>query len=894
MSSVLFERVDDIERRLRGLEREIRDVRSLLAAAETAAEPATHEATAPTVLREPGPAVEPTPSYAPAPPPKTAAPPGWTPPPWPPTRPSERPARTPARPSRSLAELLETWDLLGARGLALVGGAVTLLGIAFFFVLAANHGWIGPRARVTLGGAASVAVFAAGIVLRTRYGQLHSAVAAVGAGIAGAYTTLLAAAAIYHLLPEAAGLAIAAGIAAAAVAVAIRWSSEPVAWLGLLGAAAVPALHALDGELGAGAVAFVLLVFSAAAAVSLRERWPLLLGATGIAAFAQVLWLMLVATEGDAGAIGVAGAFFALLLLAALAQQRLGGAEELDELAGSLALAAGGLALIASLALFARQAHAGAELMAAAGVVALATGAALRVRGELAVLLGGIALTLAAVGTADLLSNRSLTLVWAAESILLTGVGIRLREARFRLAGLVYVLAALVHALAVEAPLGLVFDRHAGSYAAAIPSVAALAVAAAAAAWREPEAEWLRARWAGLRAALVALAVLAALDAVSLGLVEVSFRRGHAVVSGVWALVALVAVVVGCRRRSDLLTVAGFGWLALTAFKTVAFDWSQLGHTLGSASLLPVALAAVLAGVALRVLDDRAEPLTLVSGLCSFLALVAFGVAIFVLVDGDHVSGVALLAPGALYVGLAAAMLTFERLRNLVTVLWAHGLAAILVAEAAIVQGRGTAVAFAATAAVVAVLARMLAERRLHVASLVVLGGTTLVTLGALTTPDRLVHANEHPAVSIWVLAGCVLSGAVLAICDERTRRWVGWISAGLAVYGASLVILELAERISGATVATDFQRGHTVVTALWGLIGLGLLVSGLLRRLPALRFGGLALFGLSLAKLFLYDLSALSSVTRALSFLAVGGLMLAGGFFLQKLSARLDQHAHV
>ena len=88
----------------------------------------------------------------------------------------------------------------------------------------------------------------------------------------------------------------------------------------------------------------------------------------------------------------------------------------------------------------------------------------------------------------------------------------------------------------------------------------------------------------------------------------------------------------------------------------------------------------------------------------------------------------------------------------------------------------------------------------------------------------------------------------------------------------------------------TDFERGHTAVSALWGAVGLGLLVAGLLRDSRGLRLGGLALFGISLAKLFLYDLSALSSVTRAFSFLAVGALLLAGGFFLQKLSRRLDQ----
>ena len=49
-------------------------------------------------------------------------------------------------------------------------------------------------------------------------------------------------------------------------------------------------------------------------------------------------------------------------------------------------------------------------------------------------------------------------------------------------------------------------------------------------------------------------------------------------------------------------------------------------------------------------------------------------------------------------------------------------------------------------------------------------------------------------------------------------------------------------------------------------------------------------LFGLSLAKLFLYDLSRLSSITRALSFLAVGAVLLLGGFFYQRLGARADE----
>ena len=109
-----------------------------------------------------------------------------------------------------------------------------------------------------------------------------------------------------------------------------------------------------------------------------------------------------------------------------------------------------------------------------------------------------------------------------------------------------------------------------------------------------------------------------------------------------------------------------------------------------------------------------------------------------------------------------------------------------------------------------------------------------------------------------------------------------------LAVYGLSLGILDLYERLAPGSVDTNFQRGHTNVSALWGLLGLGLLYVGLRRDARALRLGGFALFGVSLGKIFLYDLPNLSAVTRALSFLAVGAVLLAGAFFYQRLKTQL------
>jgi uncharacterized membrane protein len=103
-------------------------------------------------------------------------------------------------------------------------------------------------------------------------------------------------------------------------------------------------------------------------------------------------------------------------------------------------------------------------------------------------------------------------------------------------------------------------------------------------------------------------------------------------------------------------------------------------------------------------------------------------------------------------------------------------------------------------------------------------------------------------------------------------------------------VILEVVADLSSAGVHTDFQRGHTAVSAFWAVLGLVCLYVGLVKRRRPLRLGGFALFGISLGKLFVYDLAALSSITRALSFLAVGAFLLVGGFFYQRLSAQLGE----
>jgi hypothetical protein len=280
-----------------------------------------------------------------------------------------------------------------------------------------------------------------------------------------------------------------------------------------------------------------------------------------------------------------------------------------------------------------------------------------------------------------------------------------------------------------------------------------------------------------------------------------------------------------------------------------------------------------------------------VFGVVAVLAAIAGALGIADLASTRTAGGIGLLAAAAVYVGLAAGVFGRAQLRDTATSLWAVGVVFLIGAELLLIEADQLAVVVvAATGGAVALLSRPLGEARLWSAGALVVGVTTLATLLYFTPVSHFFEASEAPAAGLWVLLGCLVGLVAVAGASqvEQHRFGVIAVAGGIALYAASLVILDLAELVSGASVETDFERGHTAVSALWALVGLGLLIAGLLQGSSAIRYGGLVLFGLAIAKIFLYDLAELSSVARAFSFIFVGALLLAGGFFLQRLSDRI------
>jgi hypothetical protein len=531
----------------------------------------------------------------------------------------------------------------------------------------------------------------------------------------------------------------------------------------------------------------------------------------------------------------------------------------------------------------------------------------------------------------------------------LAWLGEATRERRFQLSALAYLALALAYTLGHEAPLSDLFELSAHP-AGGAPSVLAVAAAAAALAWfvrgpverpahEGPVAAFLSELVALVRrgrAVYLWLAGTLVAYAASLGLLELSlwiavdgrearFERGHVAVSALWAAIGLALVEAGLRRQGLARAIGGLAWTGAAVLKTTIFDEAELASTQAAVAFLLVAAGTLLAGFEYQRLGARRWGfLRPEAALAVVLSAVLGALAVVQLADGTwhgtDVTGGALVLLALPYAGLAAAVFRVPLLRDLATLLWAIALVFLGAALLLLLDDVWLVIALSAASALLSPLALAVREPRLQAASAAYL----LVALGytlALEAPPRdFVWAAQHPGAGVPALALVALAGIVFGLCarhevpaERAPFSWsepitlTGFLgalrswqhayrsvalagAAVLGLYALSLGILDAAERFSGASVATDFQRGHTAVSAVWGAVGLALLTLGLVRRSRGFRLAGFALFGVSLAKLFLYDLTTLSSLARALSFLAVGALLLLGGFFYQRLSEQLEE----
>jgi uncharacterized membrane protein len=113
--------------------------------------------------------------------------------------------------------------------------------------------------------------------------------------------------------------------------------------------------------------------------------------------------------------------------------------------------------------------------------------------------------------------------------------------------------------------------------------------------------------------------------------------------------------------------------------------------------------------------------------------------------------------------------------------------------------------------------------------------------------------------------------------------RWT-LLLAALAFVAINTVWLRAAHHLGGVPWRADslyasflVQTGYSI---LWTLLALGLMLVAHRREVRTVWMGGAALLGLTVAKLFLIDLSNRGGSERIVAFIAVGALMLVVGYF--------------
>lgn len=469
-------------------------------------------------------------------------------------------------------------------------------------------------------------------------------------------------------------------------------------------------------------------------------------------------------------------------------------------------------------------------------------------------------------------------------------------------------------------------------------TIAMLAIAAACAMW---VVLWRRWPWLPFAAVLVCapqwaawmahghapvadLAVLVVFGSLGLlGAVFVQQRsQDDSLVRSAAALALLNAVIVGAGGRLALGATGGGVWLAGMAFAYAGaglWRWPRIaihdtmtrllvaiGVTAGDAALglsvhglaLPAAWGATAIGFAWLVRrTDRAgadEP-WLELGLGTHIGLVLTR-ALIELPPNQLAAGprLAALASMAILVAtcLGSARVTGRDRDRWRMALDALGLLAVGYLTAETLDGPALVGAWTLEAVGLAQIGRRINDRVARHGGLAFLAVAALYTLTVEAPPSALVSGASSlvaAALALGMVAVGALRAGLIAQRSSPVRQSL-LASSGLAVlYLASVAIITVFQPATGtgSEIVLDLsvrQQGQVLLSALWGVVGVAGLVAGLRNNIVPLRTAALVLLLATVAKVFLYDLSTLTSIYRVVSFLVLGGLLLAGALAYQRL----------
>ncbi|WP_431968360.1 DUF2339 domain-containing protein [Nocardia sp. bgisy134] len=503
-----------------------------------------------------------------------------------------------------------------SRVLAVAGVAVTLIGVVMLLVLAAQAGFFGPVPRVVSGAVFSAVLVGAGVRVVGKAGGRVGGIALAATGIAGVYLDVVAVTAVYHWLHPVLGLAVALAVAAGGVGLAMRWKSQPLAVLVVLGAALLAPFVTTELVL----LGFLIVLQLACVPVQFGPDWPFLhivrtvpavlatLVSIAIALIETLdhgreLWLLVASIA--VALVGVSGTVLVV-------RRRAG------DIVATLAFAISTTPMLAVVALFDRRI---AALVAAAHAVVLLSLAATAVTPKMRALTkipGHTAIAAAVAGSFALLeacvgatSTQTLPIATLLVALGFLGVAGQLRSSAVAGLGLAFALIGGLAFAATATPERLASPRLAEqhlSISTTLAAVIGLAVVAVAV-WTvrrlagtpkggaEESILWIAASGAALYLVTAAIVAVGAATGAADG-----FVVGHSIATIVWMAAATAALLYGLRNLARSAAIAkvalGSGLLVTTAAlaKLFLFDLATLDGLIRVAAFLVVGILLLLTG----------------------------------------------------------------------------------------------------------------------------------------------------------------------------------------------------------------------------------------------------------------------------------------------------------
>jgi uncharacterized membrane protein len=144
------------------------------------------------------------------------------------------------------------WEqILGGSWLARIGVLALIIGIGFFLKFAFDSEWIGPTGRVILGIVAGLVMLGLGSYWQKRYPILTQVLS--GGGIAVLYLSIFASFAIYDLIHIYVAVVFLLLVSVASAVLALRYNSMALAIIGIIGAFFAPFILGASGGRGVSA-----------------------------------------------------------------------------------------------------------------------------------------------------------------------------------------------------------------------------------------------------------------------------------------------------------------------------------------------------------------------------------------------------------------------------------------------------------------------------------------------------------------------------------------------------------------------------------------------------------------------------------------------------------------